>query len=135
MLNLIYINTLGKNSDDLFVYEFYFSEEPEMAWGIDWDIKPAVICNISTPQKMNYDVVKILKTNITLVTAQKNSCFSMQDCKDGIIPVAWEDIDGYDEYPENGRIVLPFGYDINDTQNILTLRGLSFYDENNNLEF
>lgn len=130
MQSLIYVNIIGKNAEDEYVYEFYFSSDSEMAWGIDWDIKPATICNLSVPQKQTYDIVKTLKTEIVLNVAQKNSCFSMQDCKDGILPIAWEDIDGYDEYPEEGRIVLPFATTMDDIDEILLKRNLSFEDNN-----
>lgn len=126
MSDLIYVNTLGINSDELYTYEFYFSDESDIAWGVDWDIKPASICNLSVPRKMMYDEIKILKTDIIFNVAQKNSCFSMQDCKDGIIPIAWENIDGYEEYPEDGRLVFDFGEDLNSIENKLLKRNLNF---------
>lgn len=134
MHKLVFVNMLGKNSEEEIIYEFYFSEDPEMAWGVDWDQKPSSICNIEVPKKMNYELIKLLKTDIVLITAQKNSCFSMQDCKDGVIPSAWEDIDEYDEYPENGRLVFAFASSLDDIENKLTLRGLSF-DSDDNLNF
>lgn len=130
MMGLIYVNMIGKNADDKFIYEFYFSDEPEMAWGVDWDQKTPSICNISVPQRMNYDTIKILKTTIVLDVAQKNNCFSMQDCKDGVLAIAWENIDGYDEYPEDGRIVLPFGVEFDDTKDMLSKRGMFFEEDN-----
>lgn len=133
MLGLVFVNIIGKNSEDEYVYEFYFSEEPEMAWDIDWDVKPATICNISVPKKMNYDIVKTLKTECILNVAQKNSCFSMQDCKDGIVPSAWENIDNVEEYPEEGRFVFPFGVDINDVECSLAKRDLAFDESSNDL--
>lgn len=126
MQSLIYVNKLGKNSEDTYTYEFYFSEEPEMTWGMHWDNKPASINNITTIEKQNYDFVKILKTNISFDLPQRNSCFSMQDMKDGIIPVAWENIDGYEEYPDNGRIVFPFGIPQTDVEINLAKRDLVF---------
>jgi len=129
MRSLIYVNIVGKNSNNEFMYEFYFSDEAEMAWGIDWDSKPASICNISVPEKMEYDKIKVLKTDIPLNVAQKNSCFSMQDCKDGIIPIAWENLDLAEEYPENGRFVFPFNTSLNDVEMSLALRDLAFENE------
>lgn len=129
MRSLIYVNIVGKNSESEFVYEFYFSDEAEMAWGIDWDIKPAGICHISVPEKMEYDAIKILKTDIPLNVAQKNSCFSMQDCKDGIIPTAWENLDLAEEYPEKGRFVFPFNISLDEVEMILALRDLAFENE------
>lgn len=134
MLGLIYVNVLGKNSDREYVYEFYFSDEPEMVWGIDWDIKPSSICNLEPPEKRNYNFIKILKTDFILNVAQKNCCFSMQDCKDGIIPIAWENIDDAEEYPEDGRFVFKFGLDITETEIILMKRNL-FFEGNENNDF
>jgi hypothetical protein len=126
MQSLIFVNKLGKNSEDTYTYEFYFSEEPEMVWGEGWDYKTASLNNIETIEKQNYDFVKILKTKITFDLSQRNSCFSMQDMKDGIIPVAWENIDGYEEYPEDGRIVFPFGVPQTDVELTLSRRDLVF---------
>jgi hypothetical protein len=130
MEGLIFVNKLGKNSDEKWVYEFYFSDEADAAWGLDWDVKPSVICNISVPQRMEYNFIKILNTDVSLNVSHKNSCFSMQDCKDTIIPVAWEDLDNAEEYPEEGRLVFPFSMDIIDVEHMLALRNLSFEDGN-----
>lgn len=130
MLGLIYVNIIGKNSENEYMYEFYFSEEPDMAWGTDWDIKPAAICNLEVPQKQTYDIVKTLRTEYIFNVAQKNSCFSYQDCKDGILPVAWENIDNLEEYPEDGRFVFPFGCEIFDVEQALSKRDLLFENSN-----
>lgn len=135
MRSLIYVNLIGRNADNEFIYEFYFSDEADLAWGVDWDVKPSSICNLAAPQKMNYDEVKILRTDIILNVASKNSCFSMQDCKDGVISLAWEDIDMYDEYPENGRIVFRFGDTLDDVESKLLTRDLSFDGSGSDFEF
>lgn len=75
---------------------------------------------------MGVDLVKVVKTEIKFDLAQKNACYSMQDCKDMIIPVVWENIDGYEEYPEKGRIVLHFGDDIETIKEIFDLRKIKF---------
>lgn len=126
MDNLVYVNKLGINVDQKYIYEFYFSSDHELFWIIDADIKPASICNMTVPDKSTYDYVKILKTAIDLNVAQRNNCFSYQDCKDMVVPVAWENIDDYEEYPEPGRIVLPFGIDHDDVEILLYDRGLNF---------
>lgn len=121
MNHLIYINKLGLNSNGKNTYELYFSDEPDFAWGIDWECKPASVCNLTIPDKSIYELTKTLETELILNTAQNNSCFSMQDCKDGIIPLAWECIDDYEEYPKN-RIILPFGMPIEDLEYLLSKR-------------
>jgi hypothetical protein len=59
----------------------------------------------------------------------------MQDCKDGIIPIAWENIDGYDEYPEEGRIVLAFGVELKNVEQMLNKRSLMFEGATNSETF
>lgn len=125
MLYLVYVNLVGKVSFDRYEYEFYFSDEPDIYWMIDAHVRPASICNLGIPDKSVFCETRILKTDIIFGVAQKNTSFSFQDCKDKIIPVAWECIDGYDEYPKN-RIVLPFGLHISEVEKILSDSDLQF---------
>jgi hypothetical protein len=57
----------------------------------------------------------------------------MQDCKDGIMPVVWENIDGYDEYPDEGRVVFPFASPITEVEAMFSKRNLIF-DEDDRCE-
>lgn len=134
MLKLVYVNTIGKNSADQYIYEFYFSDEStiESFWIPDAEVKPCSICNLAVPENTVYDTIKILKTKCILNVAQRNSCFSFQDCKDGIIPVAWENIDDAEEYPEDGRFIFPFGFEIEYVEQTLARRNLSFEGDNLN---
>lgn len=129
MLYLVYVNVVGKTSFDNYEYEFYFSEDPDEYWMVDAHVKPASICNLGIPDKMMFSETRILKTSIVLSVVQNNSSFSFQDCKDKIVPVAWECIDDYDEYPDN-RLVLPFGLPFNDTEQTLLTSGLYFEPKN-----
>jgi hypothetical protein len=135
MVKLVYVNIVGKDHDDQYIYEFYFDDESTIDhfWIIDADIKPASICNLSIPDKQMYTVIKTLKTKFILNVAQKNSCFSFQDCKNGIIPVAWENIDNADEYPEDGRLVFPFGCNLCDIERIISRRDICFEDNMQNI--
>lgn len=131
MIRLIYVNPLGKNSNSKFVYEFYFSESPDDVWGIDWECKPASICNLDIPI-IGIDEIRIVETDLMFNVAQKNSCYSMQDCKDQIIPVVWENIDDYEEYPEPDRVVFHFGQDIGDVEKMLTSRDIEITNKKYN---
>ena len=54
--------------------------------------------------------VHTVKTKIKLDLAQDNCCFSMSDILDGICALGWENVDEYDEYPEDrGRLFFKFG--------------------------
>ena len=104
-LYLIYIEPIGLNFNNEWEYEFLFSDSPDTVWGEDWAEQCPSACDSLRPDDSMVSVVKRLSTMIPFSTAQKNSCFSMQDCIDGIIALAWEDISDYDEYPEPFRIV------------------------------
>ena len=84
-LHLVYINPTGKDSNNLFEYEFFFSETPDIVWGQDWNIACPAACGNTLPDPETYSEVKTLKTEIPLFCVQQNTCFSIQDCIDGII--------------------------------------------------
>ena len=84
-LHLVYINPIGKDSNNLFEYEFFFSETPDIVWGQDWNIACPAACENTLPDPETYSEVKTLKTEIPLFCVQQNTCFSIQDCIDGII--------------------------------------------------
>ena len=50
-------------------------------------------------------------TEIKLNMVQESDSFAMWDAVDGIIALAWENLDGYDEYPES-RLFFAFGEDV-----------------------
>ena len=68
--------------------------------------------------------IHIVRTTMKFDLAQKCNCFSMQDCIDGCIALAWENIDDYEEYPENGRLVFNFGEAFEDVERKFALRGV-----------
>lgn len=107
-LYLIYINPIGKGSDGLFQYEFFFSENPETVWGEDWNVACPSACGNLLPDSTTYSHIEILKTEIPLFCIQQNSCFSLQDCIDGLVCLGAEDISDYENYPEPIRLVFQF---------------------------
>ena len=84
-LHLVYINPIGKDSNNLYEYEFFFSETPDIVWGQDWNIACPAACENTLPDPETYSEVKTLKTEIPLFCVQQNTCFSLQDCIDGIV--------------------------------------------------
>ena len=125
-LHLIYINPIGKNSNDLYEYEFFFSETPDIVWGEDWDNPCPAACENTLPDPETYSEVKILKTNIPLLCAQNNVCFSLSNCIDGIICLGYEDISEYTEYPEPIRLVFQFAENYDSIIEKLELRETMF---------
>ena len=101
-LHLVYINPIGKDSNNLYEYEFFFSETPDIVWGQDWNIACPAACENTLPDPETYSEVKTLKTEIPLFCVPQNTCFSLQDCIDGIVCL------GFFEH-EKKMIVFKFG--------------------------
>lgn len=124
---LIYVNKIGINSDNNIIFELLFSNDIENVWGVDWEITPARNCGINLPDNSTYDLSMKMNTSLRLDLAQENSCFSMQDSIDGIIPLAWENIDEYEEYPDEGRLILRFGETYNEIEKKLKNKNINLY--------
>lgn len=124
-LYVIYCVYVGKDSDNYNIYHFLLSENIESVFVEGWEEIPA--CNMKDiqPDDSMYDYVKELKTILDLDLAQNCCCFSMSDCKDHCVALACENISQYEEYPENGRIVIQFGDNIDDVESMLAKRDLS----------
>lgn len=90
-LYLVFIDNVGTNLDDKFVYHFYFSETPEVVWGEFWNICPCSIVPTIIPDKATITKIYEVESDYEISTVVKNSCFSMQDCIDRIISLGWVD--------------------------------------------
>lgn len=134
-LYLIYIERLNTipNAKGMYEYEFYFSESPEIAWGNDWNEPCPSACNkeLMRPESNLYNEIKKLYSIYPIKSIIENSCFSIQDSVDGIVAVGWEDISGYEEYPEPIRLVFNFGESLESVEDKLAQRH-QFFSRNNN---
>lgn len=131
---LCFVRNVGNDIDGNNLYELLFTEESDTFWGEGFEYMPASLVNELTPNQDSYSVVKSIKTNLKLSLATESCCHSMQDCIDGIIALAYEDISGYDEFPDEGRLVLHFGDSYSDVELKLMERGIRLYDEKENKE-
>lgn len=116
---LCFIKYIGKDINEMNIYELLFTTKPESFWGENFEYMPCCLCNELIPNEDEYNEVKTIHTEIKLSLIQESCCNSMQDCMDGIIALAWEDISDYEEYPENGRLVLHYGIEYNEVEKIL----------------
>ena len=109
-LHLVYVRPVLNGADKKnYEYDFLFSETPEVVWGIDWDDNAPNLCGDISPESSTYSVVKRVRSMFPLRVIQENSCYSMEYAINGSVALAWLDLDGMEEYPENGRLVLHFG--------------------------
>ena len=106
----------------MFEYDFLFSETPDIVWGEDWAEQCPAACDNMRPSEEMIACKRRLATIIPFGLAQKNTCFSMQDCIDGIIALAWEDLSDYEEYPEPLRLIFGFGESFEEVEDKLARR-------------
>ena len=116
-MKLVYINKVGQNWKGSFIYEFLFSDILKDIDGEGWDAYPASN-NPEPPAQKFIKKTGALIGDLKLQIVQESDSFAMWDAVDGIIALAWENLDGYDEYPEK-RLFFSFGEDINSVESKL----------------
>lgn len=104
-----FIRLIGEENDGDYRYEFIFTDNPDEFFGENFEYKPAGLVNDLMPSEEYITEVHIVKTKLKLDLIQNNMCFSMQDCFDSIVALAWQNIDDLDEYPKEGRLYFMFG--------------------------
>ncbi len=121
-LYLIYVNVLGEDWKDDYVYEFIFSDTIEGVDGHEWDAYPAM-GNPKPPNKQFVKRVGRLETQMLFDVIQNSDSMAVWDAVDGLMAMAWENIDEYDEYPET-RMFFKYGEDIKMVEDKLYERDL-----------
>jgi len=119
---LCFIKYVGEETDGYYRYEFVFTNNTSEVFGEDFNQKPAcLVNNLMVDEKYIWEVHTV-KMKIKLELIQDNCCFSVSDCYDGIVSLAWEDISEYDEYPEEGRIFFRFGETLDEVEEKLAVK-------------
>lgn len=106
-LFLIYVNKVGKNYKGEFIYEFIFSDTIKDIDGDEWDTFPAS-GRPEPPHDIFIKQVGRLESELKLDVVQDSSEFAVWDAVDGVIALAYENIDEYESYPEK-RLCFHFG--------------------------
>lgn len=107
-LRLGFVKFVGTESGGINIYEIIFTAFIDEFWGEGFNYQPAALCNNLEPQQRYISKVVKIRTIIRLNTICDSGCFSMQDCMDGCVCLAYENLQGYEEYPDY-RLVLNFG--------------------------
>jgi hypothetical protein len=113
-LFLIYVNVVGKNYQGNYLYEFIFSDSIKNIDGEEWDTFPAS----GRPQAPHDKFIKKvgrLESELNLDVIQNSDTFAVWDAVDGVIALAWENINAYESYPEK-RLCFRFGEAIKDVE-------------------
>ena len=116
-LFLIYVNRVGKDYKGNVLYEFIFSDTLENVDGESWDKVPAS-GRPEPPHEKFIKRVGRLESELILDVIQDSSVFAVWDAVDGIIALAYENIDDYDSYPEK-RVCFHFGNTLAEVENKL----------------
>ena len=125
VVRLGFIHLIGEETDGYYRYQFIFTNNIDEFWGENFDQKPCCLVNGLMPNEEYIYEVHIVKMKIKLDLIQDNCCFGFQDCTDGIIALAWENMDDYDEYPEErGRLFFKFGETLEKTEEKLAKCGI-----------
>jgi len=122
---LCFIRLIGEETDGYYRYEFIFTDDIDAVWGENFEYKPCCLVNNLMPNDEYMTEIHIVKMKIKLDLIQDSCCFGFQDCTDGIIALAWENMDEYEEYPEErGRLFFKFGESLDETENKLAKCGI-----------
>ena len=121
---LLFVRLIGEENDGYYRYEFMFTDNPDEAWGENFEYKPCCLVNELVPSEEYITEVHIVKTKIKFDLIQNNMCFSMQDCMDGIAALAFENMDNYDSYPDDGRLFFMFGESLDEVERKLALKNI-----------
>ena len=121
-LKVVYIDRVGKDVDGNNIYHFLCATDLDEVWCEEWGEKPACNCRNLQPDGQ-YEKVLELKTDVDFVLGQENCCCSYQDICDGCVAMAYENIDGYEEYPEM-RFVFKYGESLYEIEKKLSKRDM-----------
>jgi hypothetical protein len=127
---LIFVKPICKNTDQTYEYDLFFSNTPDIVWGVDWEVNtPGLISTDEiTPDSTTYNKVVRIKLPFPLKTVQETYCYSMEYAIARIIALSWIDIENMEEYPEKGRMVLYFGDTFEHVQGVLSEFGIFIKD-------
>lgn len=119
---LVFVKPICINTDQTYEYDLFFSDTPDIVWGIDWEVNtPGLVSTDEiTPDSTTYNKVVRIKTEYPLKTVQETYCYSMEYAIARIIALSWIDIENMEEYPEKGRMVLYFGDTFEHVQGVLS---------------
>lgn len=129
-LKVVFAINVGKSHEGENIYQFFFSKDTEETFAEGWSMKPACnehIGHLMIAKEM-YEEILEFKTDVKLDLAQESCCFSMQDCRDNIIALAYENLDDASVYPEPYRIVIHFGDTKNQVIQTLIDRNIQFIE-------
>ena len=124
IVRLCFIRLIGEENDGYYRYELIFTDNIDEVFGEDFDQKPACLVNGLRVDDEYITEIHVVKMKIKLDLIQNSCCFSMSDCYDGIVSIAWQNLDDETEYPQDGRLFFKFGETFDEVENKLALKNI-----------
>lgn len=122
---VVYIKHIGTEIDGDNIYHIYLSDNPDDVFAEGWGEVPA--CNVRRDlmdiDEEHYQNILEAKMPIKLDLAQDCCCFSMQDARDRIVALAYENLDNAEVYPEP-RIIVHFADPVDDVERMFGKRDI-----------
>lgn len=123
---LAFVSRAGETIDGKIIYTFFFSQDPDIVWGEDWNMIPSIIPNLM-PSMDTISLICDVVTEKDFLLARENSCFTMQDCIDGIIALLFT-------RPREEELILHFGEEMDIVVDKLKQVGIEFSNIRNTTE-
>jgi hypothetical protein len=128
---LAFVDFIGIDLNGSYIYRFDFTYDPDSVWGDFFNIAPSALIPDLQPDTNSLSRTAKVKFSSEMQLAKKNSCFSMQDCIDGIIPLMFSEI-GEDTIEVYGHpLFFRFGEKYATIEKTLLDLGIEMYDIEN----
>lgn len=125
---LAFVDFVGMTIGGGYIYRFDLTTDTETVWGDFFNVAPAALVPDIQPDKNTLSHSFKASFPRELVIAKKSFCFSMQDCIDGIIPLAFSEIDD-NTLEDNGiPFSLPFGEPFEKIKESFERNGIEIFD-------
>lgn len=126
---LAFIDYIGSGIEGGYTYRFDFTDNTDTVWGNYFNIAPTIIIPDLQPEENT--IIKTAKVvfDRKINLAKKNGCFSMQDCFDGIIALAFTELSEENTiYYNDEPLYFSFGESYNEVESKLISCGYKFFD-------
>ena len=125
---LAFVDYVGMELSGKYIYRFDFTYDPDTVWGEYFNIVPSALIPDLQPDKNSLSKSAKASFPVEMQLAKKNSCFSMQDCIDGIIPLFFSEISEDMLECNETPLFFRFGETYEKIESILKDIGIHFYD-------
>ena len=128
VLKLIYILNIGQSYNESNIYEFLFSDDIDNIeideWG--WELNANNAESIPPEKDYVKHSIRIETDEILLDVLHKNEYFTYLDGYYGIIALAWENLEAYEEHEDNySRMVFKYGETLKQVQDKFYARDIN----------